>query len=62
MGGSLDRLRVIVAWLITGAWLATMAYSAFDRTYSPPAEVQILMTAVAALLFGPKITGRGDKE
>jgi uncharacterized membrane protein AbrB (regulator of aidB expression) len=54
----IDRLRVVLAWLIVGAWVATIVYAAVDRTYQPPPTVHLLMMAVAAFLFGPSITGR----
>lgn len=58
MGGGLDRVRIVVAWIVVGAWLATLLYAAVDRSYQPPATVHLLMMAVAAFLFGPSITGR----
>lgn len=58
MPGGLDRLRLVVAWVVTGAWLATLVYAALDRSYTPPATIHLLMMALAAFLFGPKITGR----
>ena len=59
---SITRLRIIVAWLIVAAWVASLVLDASLRTYEVPATLHGLMLIVAGFLFGPTITGRNDKR
>lgn len=54
------RLRLVVAWIIVGAWLASLILDATVANYEVPATVHGLMLIVAGFLFGPTITGRRD--
>ena len=61
-GNAISKLRVIVASVILGVWLATLVVDAVIETYSVPPTVHGLMVMVATYLFGPTITGRGKGE
>jgi hypothetical protein len=63
MTNQLTRLRLAVAWLVVGTWLASLLGDAFVPAYQVPATVHGLMLIVAGYLFGPTITGkRKDDE
>lgn len=60
----MERLRLFIAWAITVAWVASIIYTAVDRTYNPPVTIHVLMVALVTALFaGPRILKNGkDKE
>lgn len=57
----LAKLRLVVAWIIVGAWVLAFVLDIALPTYDVPATVHGLMAMVAAFLFGPAITGRGKE-
>jgi hypothetical protein len=61
-GVTFDRLRVAVACIIVGAWLASITVAFIDRSYAPPATIHLAMVAVVGFLFGPTITGRVKRD
>jgi len=56
----LDLVRLIIAWAVVVAWLASIIVDATVPTYEPPASIHILMMLVAGALFGPRIARRGN--
>jgi hypothetical protein len=56
------NLRFVVACIITLLWVIAFVLDATVPAYDVPASVHGLMAMVAAYLFGPTITGRGDKN
>jgi len=60
MTPSSAKLRFYVAWIITALWVIAFVLDATVPAYDVPATVHGLMAMVAAYLFGPTITGRGE--
>lgn len=55
---NLNRLRLIVAWIVVIAWVSSVVLDAAVPTYEAPATVHGIMLIVAGYLFGPTIMGR----
>ena len=58
----MDRLRLVVAWVIVAAWLVSLVVDGFVPAYEIPPTIHGLMLIVAGFLFGPTITGRGKRD
>ena len=56
--GPVNRLRLVVGWIIVIAWAASLIADAVLPEYDAPPTVHGLMLLVAGALFGPSITGR----
>lgn len=57
----MDRLRLVIGWMVTLTWLLSVILDATVSTYDVPASVHGLMLLVAGAFFGPTIMGR-DKN
>ena len=58
----MDRLRLVVAWVIVAAWLVSLVVDGLVPAYEIPPTIHGLMLIVAGFLFGPTITGRGKRD
>ena len=56
---TLERLRILVAWIIVAIWVGLVVVQTIDQSRPVPASVHALMMVVAGFLFGPSILGRG---
>ena len=54
----MDRLRLVVGWMVALTWLASVIADAAIPNYNVPATVHGLMLLVAGAFFGPTIMGR----
>lgn len=60
MDNGTTRLRIVIGWVVVGAWVGSIIIDASIPDYDPPASIHLLMMLVAGALFGPKITGRSS--
>lgn len=51
----MNKLRVIVASVVTVIWAAGYTVAIFDRTFSPAPELSGIMLAVVTWLFGAEV-------
>ncbi len=57
----MERLRVVVAWIVVGLWVFSIIAASVFRSFRPQPSLQAVMLMVAGYLFGPSIISRKRK-
>lgn len=55
MHDGLSRLRLVVGWVVLGAWVVSFVVGIFVPTFEAPREVGALLTFIVGVLFAPQI-------